>query len=175
VRTYAGATGLKTGYYAQAGFGVTATAKRGDLHLIAVVLGVRDKQRSFAEAAKLMSQAFADWKVVVAARRGVAVSRVPVSGGTEPMVAAMPTQDLRVLVKRTEDKGVAVEARIPRLLQAPVSPKQPMGEVIVRRGDQELGRVPVVAGGEVASTGWLAWLWNRKLGAQPASVATATP
>jgi hypothetical protein len=41
--------------------------------------------------------------------------------------------------------------------------RQPLGEVIVRRGDQELGKVAVVADGEVAATGWLSWLWNRSL------------
>src|SRR5581483_3922293 len=43
VRTYQGATGLKTGYYREAGFSVTATAKRNDLSVIAVVLGVPTK------------------------------------------------------------------------------------------------------------------------------------
>ena len=161
VRTYAGATGLKTGYYAQAGFCVTASAKRGDLHVIAVVLGVPNKERSFAEAARLMSEAFANWQVIVAARRGVPVGTVPVSGGTDTTVKAMPVQDLRLLVKRADDKGIAVEARVPRLVTAPVAPRQPMGEVVVRRGDQELGRVAVVADAEVASAGWMAWLWSR--------------
>jgi len=39
IRTYKGCDGLKTGFYYQAGFNVTATAKRGDLRLIAVVMG----------------------------------------------------------------------------------------------------------------------------------------
>jgi len=163
VRTYAGATGLKTGYYAAAGFSVTATARRGDLQVMAVVLGEPSKKGCFDEAARLMSDAFGTWKTVVAARRGVPIGKIPVSGGAERHVRAMPTQDLRLLVKRAEDRGVAVEARIPRLVQAPVQQRQQLGEVVIRRGDQELGRVPVVADGEVASTGWLAWLWNRSL------------
>ena len=163
VRTYPGATGLKTGYYFQAGFSVTATATRNDLDLIAVVLGLSSKKDSFVEAARLMNEAFATYRVVAPARRGVAVGQVPVAGGAGETVQALALDDLRVLVKRAEDKGVAVEARIPRLLQAPVRFRQPLGDIIVRRGDQELGRVPVVADREVAATGWLAWLWNRGL------------
>src|SRR5204862_7596465 len=71
--------------------------------------------------------------------------------------------DLRVLVKRGEDKDVVVEARIPRLVQAPVRLREPLGDVVVRRGDQELGRVAVVAEREVPATGWLSWLWNRRM------------
>ena len=67
-----------------------------------------------------------------------------------------------MLVKRADDKGIAVEARVPRLLQAPVRHRQPLGDVVVRRGEQELGRVAVVADRDVAATGWLSWLWNRR-------------
>jgi D-alanyl-D-alanine carboxypeptidase (penicillin-binding protein 5/6) len=163
VRTYGGATGLKTGYYFQAGFSVTATATRNDLDLIAVVLGLSTKSACFAETARLMNEGFATYRVVAPARRGATVGQVPVAGGTGDSVQALALDDLRVLVKRTEDKGIAVEARIPRLLQAPVRLRQPLGDVVVRRGDQELGRVPVVADREVAATGWLSWLWNRGL------------
>jgi D-alanyl-D-alanine carboxypeptidase (penicillin-binding protein 5/6) len=165
VRTYTGATGLKTGYYREAGFSVTATATRNDLDVIAVVLGLPTKNESFAEAARLMNETFAAYRVVAPARRGVAVGQVPVAGGTGESVQALAVDDLRVLVKRAEDKGVTVEAKIPRLLQAPVRLRQPLGEIVVRRGDQELGRVPVVADREVPASGWFAWLWNRGLSA----------
>lgn len=180
VRTYDGITGLKTGYIAASGFSVTASARRGDLHVVAVVLGAPTKKVCFTEAARLMSESFATWRQVVAARRGVAVGNVPVSSGSAATVEALPVSDLRVLVKRAEDKGLAVEARIPRLVQAPVQRDQAIGEVVVRRGDQVLGRVPVVAGSTVASNGWLSWFWNWGLPsadaaatAQPAATTTA--
>jgi len=164
LRTYAGATGLKTGYYREAGFSVTASATRNDLSLIAVVLGLPTKQESFAEAARVLNESFATYRVVAPARRGAPVGQVPVAGGSEESVKAMALGDLRVLVKRGEDKGVVVEAHIPRLVQAPVKLRQPLGDVVVRRGDQELGRVPVVADRDVPATGgWLSWLWNRGL------------
>ncbi|MCW5892914.1 MAG: D-alanyl-D-alanine carboxypeptidase [bacterium] len=174
VRTYDGITGLKTGYIAASGFSVTASAKRGDLGIVAVVLGAPTKKACFAEASRIMSETFATWRSVVAARRGVAIGTVPVSSGSATTVDALPVSDLRVLVKRAEDKGLAVEARIPRLVQAPVQREQAMGEVVVRRGDQVLGRVPVVAGSTVASAGWLAWFWNWGLPSADAAPAAAT-
>jgi D-alanyl-D-alanine carboxypeptidase (penicillin-binding protein 5/6) len=56
VRTYPGATGLKTGYYREAGFCVTATATRNDMNLVAVVLGLEMKNASFSEAARLLNE-----------------------------------------------------------------------------------------------------------------------
>jgi serine-type D-Ala-D-Ala carboxypeptidase (penicillin-binding protein 5/6) len=163
VRTYSGATGLKTGYYREAGFSVTATAARNDLNLIAVVLGLPTKNECFAETARLMNETFAAYRVVAAAHRGAPVGQVAVAGGNGETVQALATDDLRVLVRRGDDKGVAVEAHIPRLVQAPVKLRQPLGDIVVRRGEQELGRVAVVADREVVATGWLSWLWARGL------------
>ena len=163
IRTYAGATGLKTGYYREAGFSVTATATRNDLSLIAAVLGLPTKQESFSETARLLNESFATYRVLAPARRGAAVGQVPVAGGSEESVKAMALGDLRLLVKRGEDKDVVVEAHIPRLIQAPVKPRQALGDIVVRRGGQELGRVAVVSDREVQATGWLSWLWNRGL------------
>ncbi len=163
VRTYSGATGLKTGYYREAGFSVTATATRNDLNLIAVVLGLPTKNECFNETARLLNEGFTGYRVVAPARRGAPVGQVPVAGGSGETVQALATDDLRLLVKRGEDKGITVEARIPRLLEAPVHARQPIGDVVIRRGDTELGRVGVVADRDVAATGWLSWLWNRSL------------
>ena len=61
-----------------------------------------------------------------------------------------------------EARKYFVEAHIPRLVQAPIRLRQPLGDVVVRRGDQELGRVAVVAEREVPATGWLSF-WNSVL------------
>jgi hypothetical protein len=103
--------------------------------------------------------------VIAAAKRGAPVGKIPVSGASGETVEAVAVDDLRVLVKRGDDKGVAVEARVPRLVQAPVRARQPLGDVVIRRGDQELGHVGVIADRDVASTGWLSWFWNRSLSA----------
>jgi D-alanyl-D-alanine carboxypeptidase (penicillin-binding protein 5/6) len=158
---YPGATGLKTGYYAEAGFEVTATATRGDMSVIAAVLGCPTKQASFAEAARLMNEAFAGYRVLIAARRDAPVGEVPVTGGAATAVKAIADGDLRLLLKRADDKAVRVEAHLPRLVAAPVRRRQALGEIVVRQDDRELGRVPAVADADVPATGWLSWLWGR--------------
>src|SRR5207247_8929975 len=126
-------------------------------------LGVPTRRGGLEEAARLRSEGFPTSRVVAPARRGAAVGQVPIAGGSEGSGRAMALGDLRVVVKRGEDKDVVVEARIPRLVQAPVRLREPLGDVVVRRGDQELGRVAVVAEREVPATGWLSWLWNRRM------------
>jgi hypothetical protein len=81
----------------------------------------------------------------------------------------VPTEDLRLVVRRAGGRAGAVEARIPRLLQAPVTRRQELGVVVVRQGEDELGSVPVVAADDVRSTGWLSWFWQQGDGAGSAA------
>src|SRR5215469_1686148 len=63
VRTYQGCDGLKTGFHDKSKFNVVATAKRGNLRLVAVVLGTPHKLTNFKEAAELMSTGFANYEM----------------------------------------------------------------------------------------------------------------
>jgi D-alanyl-D-alanine carboxypeptidase len=54
-----GATGLKTGMTTAAGWSLVASARRGDRHLVAVVLGANSNQGRFKAAARLLEHGFA--------------------------------------------------------------------------------------------------------------------
>jgi len=55
---YDGCDGLKTGFTFQAGFNLTATAKRGNLRFISVILGAPSNNQRFAQTAKLLDWGF---------------------------------------------------------------------------------------------------------------------
>lgn len=59
IGSYAGATGLKTGYTAAAGWSLVASAERDGLELVAVILGSRRDGDRFDEAAALLDHGFA--------------------------------------------------------------------------------------------------------------------
>jgi D-alanyl-D-alanine carboxypeptidase (penicillin-binding protein 5/6) len=155
VRTYAGADGLKTGYYAAAGFEVTATATRDGLRLLAVVLGAPTKKGCFDETAKLLSSGFAGYKTIQAAKAGEPVGgAITVAGGSVPSLTGVAAADLRLTLPRADAGTVKIETTMPPSLAAPIKKGQIVGAVIARRGDQQLGRVNVVAPADVESTSW---------------------
>ena len=61
VRFYSGADGLKTGYTSEAKFCLSATAKRDNLRVVAVVLGEPNTKTRNAEVSKLFDYAFAQY------------------------------------------------------------------------------------------------------------------
>lgn len=67
--TYPGATGLKTGQTAAAGWSVVASAHRGDRHLVAVVLDSATDRGRFRDAAALLDHGFEAFRTVRLDRR----------------------------------------------------------------------------------------------------------
>ena len=54
-----GCDGFKTGYYEAAGFSIAATAKRGGVRVIAIVMGSKDRKVRDAKTSELLSKGFA--------------------------------------------------------------------------------------------------------------------
>lgn len=58
LRNYKGADGLKTGFVCEAGYNITATAKRGETRLLAVVLGAQSASVRRKETRRLLDYGF---------------------------------------------------------------------------------------------------------------------
>lgn len=155
IRTYHGATGLKTGYYAAAGFEVTATASRDGLNLIAVVLGVPTKQGSFDEAAKLLSKGFADYRAVEPVKAGQQVgAQISVAGGKEKFFVGEAAKGLRLVLPREQAQQLKVEVKVPAQVTAPVTKGQVVGEIVAMQGQKEVSRIDVLAPRAIEKSHW---------------------
>ena len=60
VRSFEGADGLKTGYTRRSGYNLATSAKRGDHHLIGIVLGGRSGRTRDAHMRTILTKGFAD-------------------------------------------------------------------------------------------------------------------
>jgi D-alanyl-D-alanine carboxypeptidase (penicillin-binding protein 5/6) len=79
---YPGATGVKTGYTAGAGFCLIATAERDGRRLVAIVLGDRDEP--FSDAAALLDHGFEGFRQETFVHAGEAIGTVAIRGGGAP-------------------------------------------------------------------------------------------
>lgn len=158
---YDAATGIKTGYSAPAGYCVTASAKRGDMELVAVVMGAKPPSgplSSFGIAQKLFNDAFVNYRVVKPVKKGDVVGQATVSNGKVKTVPAVATADAIAMVKRGEDKDVKVAFNATPVT-APVKQGQPVGEAVVTAGSQQIAKVPAVAQTAVEKQSWWKAFW----------------
>ena len=159
VRETSWVDGLKTGYYAQAGFNVTATAKREGLRLISVIMGAPQKRDCFSQAAALLNRGFAEYKALVAVKKGdIVANDVAVSGGKPHFVRVVAGGEVAVLAKRGEKRNFSLELALPGEVHAPLSANAEIGQVLVKDGDAVIGKVPALAADPVEKQ---TSLWDR--------------
>ena len=158
---FADATGIKTGYSGQAGYCVTASATRGTMNLICVVMGAKapnGPESSFAIASKLMNDAFSHYRNLTAVKKGAVVGDVPVSDGQSKAVSAAAAADVNALVQRGQEETVKVSLS-PSPIAAPVRAGQQVGWVVVSQRGQQINKVPAVAAGSVEKQPWWKKFW----------------
>lgn len=145
VRFYKGATGLKTGTTNAAGHCLSATATRGDLSLVAVVMGSKTSDDRFASARGLLDYGFANFEAVTPPDISAELVPVKVLGGEQEDV--MPIlKDVSVVVARKGQKDLLKqEVVLAEDLKAPVENGQKIGEVILSLDGTEFARYPIVA------------------------------
>ena len=158
-----GCDGGKTGSTAEAGYCVSATAKRGDMRLIAVVLGASSGKERFAIAKEMLEYGFANYRKYPVAVRGTKVKgRLPVTGGEQDGVALMLDGDLTLLMNKGDGPRVQLDPELPESLPAPVRAGQAVGHVNVNIDGRPVAQIPVVASEDVpAKALGLRRIWER--------------
>ena len=142
VRFYSGATGLKTGFTSSAGYCLSASAMRDGMELIAVVMGSETSQARFAACKSLLDYGFANYALVAPeVERG----KVAVTLGTEGSVRAVPAQNPRLLIDKSQRDSVHTTLELKEQIEAPVSQGQRLGTLTVKAGEQVLQQIPLVA------------------------------
>lgn len=142
IRFYNGATGLKTGSTSKAKFCISATAKRGELHLIAVIMGSPTRDIRNEMAKKLLDWGFANFAIYKNAAASAGTVRVV--GGVAESCAVEYGKFAKLLTKGSE-KSVTVEIQLPDEIPAPVCTGDPIGKIVYRIGDQIIGEDRVTA------------------------------
>lgn len=146
IRQYEGCDGGKTGSTQQAGYCISATAKRGDMRVIAVVLGADSGKERFRIASAMMDCAFANYRLYPVARRGTKVrGKIPVDGGRPDQIQLMLADDLTLLIAKGSEQNIRLTSDLPDHLTAPVAAGDPVGSVQVIQDDRTVGQIGVVA------------------------------
>ena len=151
IRFYDGATGLKTGYTASAGYCISATAERSGMELIAVVLGGETSQQRFEDAKTLLNYGFSTYALadVTPAERQI----VPVKLGRAPSVEAV-LEAGKLLVGKGQAGSLSQTVTLREDLVAPVEKGQTVGTLTVQCGDATLAELPLTAADTVERMTW---------------------
>ncbi|MDR3309969.1 MAG: D-alanyl-D-alanine carboxypeptidase [Oscillospiraceae bacterium] len=154
IRYYEGATGLKTGYTSRAGYCVSATAERGGVGFVAVVMGDKTSAERFESARLLLNYAFAGF-TTVAAEPDEALRPIPVELGRQEYIQPVVSGRTRLLVRLEDAKNIERRAELTPRLKAPVNEGDVVGRLTLSANGKTLGEFPLVASQGSARLTWV--------------------
>nr|WP_235960048.1 D-alanyl-D-alanine carboxypeptidase family protein [Paenibacillus silvestris] len=155
VRFYSGADGLKTGYTSEAKFCLSATAKRDNLRVVAVVLGEPNTKTRNAEVTKLFDYAFAQYTNYPLFKSGDSLGNFTVNKGQVSTVPLVAKQNYSILMKKgTATDNIRHELQLEPNLRAPITMGQPIGKIVVYSGDDVLSEYPLESPVAVDKASW---------------------
>ncbi|HEU5282256.1 MAG TPA: D-alanyl-D-alanine carboxypeptidase family protein [Burkholderiales bacterium] len=152
--------GLATGFTEDGGFSLVATARHGDRRLLAIVTGASSENLRAMEAQKLLNYGFQHYQTVLLYARGAEVAQLPVWKGSTKTLSAGLDRDLFVSVPRGQANLLKARLVSQQPLLAPVSARQPVGELELTFDGRPLGEYPVVALQGVSVANVLVRLWD---------------
>lgn len=136
VRFYPGVDGLKTGYTKEAGHCLTATAKKGDMRLIAIVFGEPDSSMRNKEISSMFDYGYNVYDIEKLLSRDSDLGKVSISKGKKPYVNLVPLEDVNILYQKSAGKkNVTYKLEVEKL-KAPLKHGDKVGYINIMENDK---------------------------------------
>lgn len=138
VRFYDGVDGLKTGFTTVAGYCLTATARKSDLRLISVVMGVETADKRSSDTVNLLDYGFNTYKLKVILTKDKELGKVRIENGKKDFGTVVLLSDATELLKVTEEEGkYTFNIKVNKKIKAPVKNGDVIGivEIIDNEGN----------------------------------------
>ncbi|MBX3455860.1 D-alanyl-D-alanine carboxypeptidase family protein, partial [Ferrovibrio sp.] len=148
-----GADGLKTGHTEAAGYGLTASAKRGDRRLILVVNGLKSMNERSREAERLMEIGFREYETYKIFSAGSVVEEADVWLGDKAKVPLVLERDIAVTMARRNRAGMKVVLTYDNNIPAPIAKGTPLAKLSITAPEMQPIDVALVAGDSVGQLG----------------------
>lgn len=151
IRFYPGANGLKTGSTAKAKFCISASAKRGNMQLICVVMGASTRDSRNEITKKLLDFGFANYTYESFSQ--VEPKEISVVGGNEKALP-LSYESFNTLTDKANAGKIKEEIILPEAVTAPIKAGDVIGTVKYSVGDEVLAEIPIKAARDVNRIGF---------------------
>lgn len=149
IRFYKGANGLKTGSTSKAQCCLSATAKRDNMQLVAVVLGAPTSKERFGGASTLLDYGFANYAVEKVVGEKEVIGEVVVSKGKKTVINAVTKNEFMYLTNKGNKANIEKQINFLENIKAPINEGDVIGKINLMSGDEIIGSVDITAGENV--------------------------
>lgn len=145
VRFYDGITGLKTGSTSKAKYCLSATARRNDMDLIAVIMAAPDHKKRFSEAQSLLDYGFANCSTYEDDYSDMTWGPLRIQNGNPSEIDVSP-QTKFTHTFTSEYDSANIKRRVAyKDVTAPVKTGDEVGSIVYSYNGAEIGSIPILA------------------------------
>jgi D-alanyl-D-alanine carboxypeptidase (penicillin-binding protein 5/6) len=150
------ADGLKTGFVKESGYGLTASAKKGDQRLIVVTAGLASPKEREAEAKRLLQWGFKNFKQFRIFDAGQKVSDALVYGGSQHYVPLVGEGDINILLPSAASGAVTATVHYDGPIKAPIKKGAKIATLRISSPEsQATNEIPLYAGMDIEPSNFL--------------------
>ena len=153
LKSYNGATGLKTGSTSIAKYCLSASAERDGMKLIAVVLGAPSTADRFGSAAKLLDYGFANYSVAKGDEIVGSIPNITVQSGVADSLPVQLDGNPNYIVKKGNQDKIETEINVNSICVAPIKTGDIVGSVVFKIDGQKIGENNIVAMTDIEKIG----------------------
>ncbi len=155
IRFYKGCDGGKTGYTSEAKHCLTASAKRGDLKLISVVISAPDSKTRFKEASEMFNYGFANFTSKNILSENVPLEiKINVEKGKKNHAEIVPSESVSIFMQKGEKPNFEVTFNPLKKVFAPIKIGDVLGDITVYKDGIELKTVKAVSNENIDSASY---------------------
>ena len=144
VRLYEGADGLKTGFTDNAGYTMAVTAKRGNMRLLAIVLGEEVSKVRNQETVDLLDYGFNLYKVNIVRKKGEIIDNIKLKKSNKKTVDIVLENDVTVLSKKSDSDKAYKEKVILDKINLPLKKNSKVGVLELYDNSKKIGSYNLV-------------------------------
>ncbi|WP_224749714.1 D-alanyl-D-alanine carboxypeptidase family protein [Polycladospora coralii] len=144
VRFYDGLDGLKTGYTSIAKFCLTATAKKNDFRLIAVVMGEPNGKKRNQEVTRMLDYGFSQYTSHIVFRKGDLIAQKEIEKGDPEQVQIRAKHPFSLLLKKGDDPKQYQQKIRWSNLQAPIPEGEVLGHLTYEKDGKSVAHMELV-------------------------------
>ena len=146
--------GLKTGYIADSGYHLLATAKRDDRRLIAVVMGAESRAIREREAQRLLNAGYQKFELRSLFTKDQVLAELPIWKGARNTIPVVATESGMITVPVGYKGKVSEDRTLPKEIVAPISKGQVLGKATIKIDSDVVKSIPLVASNDVQKAGF---------------------
>ncbi len=137
LKLYDGAIGVKTGFTKKSGRCLVSAAERDGLRLVAVTLNAPS---DWSDHRAMLDYGFENYEMREIVKPGEYSFSLSCVGGETPEITATNSDGFKACMRKG-DTDVRVTVELPRFVWAPIDTDTPLGEAVITKNGEVIGRV----------------------------------